>query len=288
MKINLNLNFLTNMTDTSKLQRISILGCGWLGLALAKNLITQGYNVKGSVMQEENLNELNQFGIKAYRIVFNPDLQECSNYDFFDTDVIISCLPPKRREDIEEFYPKQMECLKQEIQKYGVKKLLFISSTSVYPNTLGKVTEDLQLNPEKASGKALIKAEELLKQASTFKTTTLRFGGLIGYDRHPGRFLSNQKKLKNGSVPVNLIHQDDCIKIISEIIEQNVWGEVFNACCPDHPSRKDFYQKAAHAAGLPEPEFLNDEQTAYKWVDSSKLIDTLSYQFIYQSPLDTI
>ncbi|WP_321298330.1 NAD(P)H-binding protein [Marinifilum fragile] len=276
------------MTDTSNLKRISILGCGWLGLALAKKLLSQGFEVKGSVMQEENLEELHQLGIKGYQIAFNPDLQVCSDDHFFDTDIIISCIPPKRREDIDTFYPIQIDSLKQEAQKHGIKKILFISSTSVYPNTLDKVTEALQLTPEKASGKALVKAEEMLLQSDDFETTILRFGGLIGYDRHPGRFLSNQKKLKNGLVPVNLIHQDDCVKIISEIIRQNIWGEVFNACCPEHPTRKDFYQKAARAANLPEPEFLEDDQMEYKWVDSSKLIKRLNYKFIYTSPLDTI
>ncbi|RKE04801.1 NAD(P)H-binding protein [Marinifilum flexuosum] len=276
------------MTDKLNLPRISVLGCGWLGLALAKHLSSKGYDVKGSVMQEENLEELHQFGIKGYQIAFNPDLQVCSDDHFFETDIIVSCIPPKRRDDIESYYPKQIDSLKQEAQKHGVKKVLFISSTSVYPNTLGKVSEELQLSPEKASGKALVKAEKLLTQSDDFETTILRFGGLIGYDRHPGRFLSHRKELRNGSVPVNLIHQDDCVKIISEIIKQNVWGEVFNACCPEHPTRKDFYQKAARAANLPEPEFLEEEQMAYKWVDSSKLIKRLNYKFIYTSPLDTI
>ena len=276
------------MTNTSKLQRISILGCGWLGLALAKKLLAQGFDVKGSVMQKENLQELREVGIKAYHVVLNPHLEECSDNDFFDTDLIICSIPPKRRDDIETYYPKQIESIKQEVQKHNVKKILFISSTSVYPNTLDKVNENLQLTPEKASGKALIKAEEILTQSNSFETTILRFGGLIGYDRHPGRFLSNKKKLKNGLVPVNLIHQDDCVKIISEIIRQNIWGEIFNACCPEHPTRKDFYQEAARAAGLPEPEFDNDKQLNYKWVDSSKLINTLHYQFIYPNPLDTI
>ncbi|PXY02793.1 NAD(P)-dependent oxidoreductase [Marinifilum breve] len=276
------------MTDTTKLHKVSILGCGWLGKALAQKLISNGYEVKGSVMKEEDLSELRQLGIKAYRLAFNPELEECSDDDFFDTDLIISCLPPRRREDIELFYSQQVESLKQEVLKFGIKKVIFISSTAVYPDTLGKVTEDLQLTPKKASGKALIKAENLLLESPDFDTTILRFGGLIGYDRHPGRFLSHRKELRNGSVPVNLIHQDDCVKIISEIIKQNVWGEVFNACCQDHPTRKDFYQKAARAANLPEPEFLEDEQIAYKWVDSSKLIKKLNYKFIYTSPLDTI
>lgn len=110
------------MTDTSNLKRISILGCGWLGLALAKKLLSQGFEVKGSVMQEENLEELHQLGLKAYQVVLNPHLEVCSDDDFFNTDLIVCSIPPKRREDIDTFYPKQIETLKQNAQKHGVKK----------------------------------------------------------------------------------------------------------------------------------------------------------------------
>lgn len=33
---------------------VSILGCGWLGLPLAEQLLAEGYSVKGSTTRAEN------------------------------------------------------------------------------------------------------------------------------------------------------------------------------------------------------------------------------------------
>jgi nucleoside-diphosphate-sugar epimerase len=59
-----------------------------------------------------------------------------------------------------------------------------------------------------------------LQGNSRFKTTILRFGGLIGEDRNPIRFLAGRENLENPDAPINLIHQTDCIGIILRIIEK--------------------------------------------------------------------
>ncbi len=272
----------------TKKESISILGCGWLGLALAESLVKQGFEVKGSVMNEEDLDSVSQIGAKAFKIALAPNLNNDADTSFFQSDVLISCIPPKRREDIEAYYPKQIENLIEHAKQAEVKKILFVSSTSVYPNTRNVVKENDILSPDKASGRALIQVEQMLMNENAFDTTVLRFGGLIGYDRHPGRFLAGRKELKNGNVPVNLIHRDDCIEIIQEILKQNCWNEVFHACCPEHPTRKEFYQKAAEHTSLELPEFKDELESEYKLVDPSKLIDSLNYEFIYKNPLNTI
>ena len=39
-------------------QRISILGCGWLGLPLAKELLDRSFEVKGSTTSSNKLDQL--------------------------------------------------------------------------------------------------------------------------------------------------------------------------------------------------------------------------------------
>jgi nucleoside-diphosphate-sugar epimerase len=121
------------------------------------------------------------------------------------------------------------------------------------------------------------------------EVSVIRFGGLIGYDRNPARFLSGKKDLKDGSVPVNLIHRDDCIAIIVAIIKQQKWGKVYNACSDEHPSRKDFYTKACILSSLPEPIFSEQEPSnQYKIIDSSLMKNDLQFSFKYKSPLDCL
>lgn len=46
--------------------KISILGCGWLGLPLAKALIENGFSVKGSTTSTDKLTALENDGITPF------------------------------------------------------------------------------------------------------------------------------------------------------------------------------------------------------------------------------
>ncbi len=263
---------------------LSVLGCGWLGVPLAKHFLENGFSVKGSVTSEEKFGILRDAGISPYRIVLSDTEVILDDPDFFKCDVLVISIPPRRIADIEQVFPSQIRRLIPFILKSGIQNVIFISSTSVYPDQNQLARENEILFPDKASGKALVDAENLLREQSGFKTTIVRFGGLIGADRNPARFLLKSTQ-PIANAPVNLIHQDDCIGIISAIVRQELWGETLNACCPEHPMKKDFYEKAAIQSGLPVP-FISEELAAFKTIDSSKLIRLLNYQFIYSSPMD--
>ena len=263
---------------------ISVLGCGWLGVPLAKHFLEDGFSVKGSVTSDVKFGMLRAAGISPYRIVLSDTEVILDDPDFFKCDVLVISIPPRRIEGIEQVFPSQIRRLIPFILKSGIQKVIFISSTSVYPDQNQLARENEILFPDKASGKALADAENLLREQSGFKTTIVRFGGLIGADRNPARFLLKSTQ-PIANAPVNLIHQDDCIGIISAIIKQELWGETLNACCPEHPMKKDFYEKAAIQSGLPVPA-ISEELAAFKTIDSSKLIRLLNYQFIYSSPMD--
>ena len=264
--------------------RISILGCGWLGLPLAQTLLQRGHTVKGSTTREEKLATLEEHGITPYLIRFSPQINDDYQADFFASEVLIVNIPPKRNEEVTEVYPRQIASLLRTIEKSPVKKVLFVSSTSVYPNVNGPVREADTSENVKASGRALLTTECMVQEHPGIKTTVLRFCGLFGPDRNPGRFLAGKTLPGSGRVPVNMIHLDDCIAIITEILEQNVWGEVFNACADAHPAKEEFYGEAARQLGFDAPQFAATETDAYKVVDSSRLRRMLNYRFKYPDP----
>jgi len=266
---------------------ISILGCGWLGLPLAKQLLKEGYEVKGSTTHEHKIEEMQNAGIEPYVVSISDTCMYVSNKEFFNSEILFINFPPRRIENIESYYPMQIKQLLGYIRPMPIEKILFAGSTSVYPNTGEMVDETCTQPASKASGKALQEAEALIMKAYP-ASTIIRFGGLIGADRNPGRFLSGKKELKNGNVPVNLIHQDDCIGIISNILQMNVEGECFNAVMPEHPTRKEFYTKAAVAGGYEIPEFVDGKSTDFKIVNGTYAIEKLNYFFKYKSPLDVV
>ena len=82
-----------------------------------------------------------------------------------------------------------------------------------------------------------------------------------------------------------MIHREDCIEIIHEIIDQNSWNTTFNACSNHHPTRREFYTIAKLSRDFKVPEFEEDEVYQWKIISSDKIQDVLDYTFIHDDLL---
>ena len=255
---------------------VSILGCGWFGLAWAKLLMSGGIKVKGSCTSVEKKDILQSFGIDAYNVVFSSEEDGLFDSEFFDTDVLVVCIPPNRRGGKADQYPEKIASLRKEIVQKKVEKVIFISSTGVYPDSNMEVDEDVLPHPETESGKALLAAENIIKDSDGRKVTVVRFGGLIGPGRDAGRFFAGKKDIPNGLAPVNLIHQYDCVKIVAEILKREAYGYTFNACAEIHPAKMEFYKEQAILSGYEVPQFV-EELKQWKIVKSRFLKGVLGY-----------
>lgn len=261
--------------------QISILGCGWLGLSLAKALLETGFSVKGSTTSVDKLLILENSGIKPFLIALSENKIEGDITNFLENSkILIIDIPPKLRGSEKENFVSKIKNLIPSIENSSVEKVLFISSTSVYSDDNSIVTEETKPEPETESGIQLLQTELLLQNRSNFKTTILRFGGLIGEDRHPVRFLAGRKNLDNPNSPINLIHQKDCIGIIQKIIELNCWNETFNAVTPFHPSRKEYYTQKAKDRNFDLPEFDDENSSVGKTIECTKIKAVLGYTFV--------
>jgi nucleoside-diphosphate-sugar epimerase len=251
------------------MKTISVLGCGWLGAPLATAFLEEGFSVKGSTTSEEKIEILEALGIDAHLV----NISESEKLDsFLDTDILVIAITSK---DIDGF-----ENLISQIQNSVVQKVVFISSTSVY-GSLNKVMteEDTVLkNP-------LTTIENLFRKNIFFETTIIRFGGLFGGDRHPGNWFANNRKIPQPKGFVNMIHREDCIEIIQEIIDHNCWNSTFNVCATHHPTRKDFYTNAKLSKGFKIPEFEENEEYTWKIISSDKVKKALGYEFIHDNLL---
>ncbi|MCV2485508.1 NAD-dependent epimerase/dehydratase family protein [Flavobacterium sp. SH_e] len=266
------------------MKQISILGCGWLGLPLAKALIEKGNSVNGSTTSENKLSILKDLGVHSFLVKLESEsVSENINTFLAKSEILIIDIPPKLRaadpNSEKKIFVEKIQTLIPFIEKSTVKKVLFVSSTSVYGDNNSFINEETIPNPETESGKQLVLAENLLQENQNFETTILRFGGLIGEDRHPVKFLAGKENLENPDAPINLIHQNDCIKIIEEIIIQSKWNEVFNAVAPFHPTREEYYTNKAIEMSLEKPKFSSEKSNIKKVISSEKIEKTLSYQF---------
>jgi nucleoside-diphosphate-sugar epimerase len=249
---------------------LSILGSGWLGLPLAREMAARGHAVRLSTTRVDRLKELQGPGIRPFVVDITQPGGELRA--FLESEVLIVNITSK---DLTGF-----GALVEALGESSVRHVLFISSTSVYPDCNAELHEDEgRENPDHP----LYRIERLFQTAQGFDTTILRFGGLVGYTRHPGRFFASGRAVPNPGGYVNLIHRDDCINIISRIVERAVWGEVFNACADEHPVRIDFYRFCAGLAGLPAPAAGEGER--FKIISNKRLKKRLEYDFVYPDPM---
>lgn len=256
---------------------ISILGCGWYGLPLAKELLSQHYLVKGSTTTPDKLEELQRDGIRPYLVSFNEG-DFSYDPDFFYSETLVICIPPKRASGGQFSFPGKIKSITEAAKKGLVKNILFISSTSVYGDRNQIETESSATDADTPSGLAMIEAENILRSEPRFNVGIIRFAGLVGPGRDPARFFAGKTNVPNGQAPVNLIHLKDCIGITTAILEQQAFGLILNAVCPDHPEKQEFYTKAAQRSGLEIPAFINELKN-WKQVSTNHIPERLNYSY---------
>ena len=262
------------------MKRISILGCGWLGFPLAKKMVQNGFLVKGSTTSPQKIKMLKSFGIQPFLISLNEN-DIVGDFELFlqKSDVLIVDVPPKLRGNQTENFVAKINNTISFIEKSTIQKVLFVSSTSVFADDNAVVSHYTVPNPETESGKQLLEVEQLLQSNSNFKTTIIRFGGLIGEDRNPARMLAGKNNVSNPNAAVNLIHQQDCINSIIRIVSLDAFPKTYNAVAPFHPTRKEYYTQKAKNLNLPLPEFDYTKPSVGKIILSDYLINDLGFAF---------
>ncbi len=238
------------------MNRVSIIGLGWFGEALAEELKTQ-YEISGTTRSEEKVTAFRSHNIQAEKLT----LTDLPSEQLLSADTIVLNIPP---------FPGQLDWLKS--WKWNKKShIIFISSTSVYGKNTGVVDELVLPLPETENAKVLLEEEEWIKTFEKF--TIVRFAGLIGPNRHPGKFLSGKLNLAGGNLPVNLIHLKDCVGFTKFVINNKLSGETYNLTSPEHPLRRDFYSEYCLKNNLPSPTFIDTYENG-KIVSTEKVMKT--------------
>ncbi len=230
-----------------------IIGCGYLGQALAQSWLGQSIPVTGWVRTETAVPDLNALGVHP----FIGDVASVADWSRIENffDLVVYC-PSSNRGGVEAYRSVFVEGLCLALQKLPSSQLLFISSTSVYGQDDGSlVDEQSPAEPTSQTSRILREAEEIGFRAGAI---ILRVAGIYG----PGRgvlvrkFLDGQAVIEgDGSRWMNQIHRDDVISAIQTLVQHGRRGEVYNICDNVPSSHLEFYQWLANRYQLPLPPF---------------------------------
>ena len=254
------------------MNKVAILGCGWLGFPLAEQLLKDHHHVNGSTTSSEKIAALTNSGIKSYKITLETSSTDLS--EFLDVDHLIITIPPKTKN-----YAILVENLIHQIERSPIKHVIYTSSISVYGNAQGIISEENKTSPTRNSVAQILTVEKLLLKNKNFKTTILRLGGLIGGKRHPAYYVSG-KQLKAPNELINLVHLDDCITAIQQLLNARTTNNIFNLVYPYHPTKASYYSYCCKTLNIPEPITKSNTYIALvKKVSSKKIMTVLNYEF---------
>ncbi|KYG67740.1 hypothetical protein AZI87_00190 [Bdellovibrio bacteriovorus] len=157
-------------------------------------------------------------------------------------DILLVNVPPLKTMSASSFVAK--------IPENSFKRIIFVSSISVYGDVTGEVTEGTEPHPNSDSGQWLYEVEQALQKRFSKNGVIVRAGGLMGGSRHPVFHLVGRNVISHGLAPVNLIHREDLIRIIYELGEDRSVAPLVNAVTPFHPTKENYYSAMAEKLGL--------------------------------------
>lgn len=280
-----------------------IIGLGWLGSPLSAYLKAAGDSVAGTTRDEHKAQLFSLKGTPAYLFdLYQSDINILPKSAINDANVIIN-IPPGRREFSYQKFVERMKALFNFVAQNNAKHICFISTTSVFAGSLGRICNHSPFSPNTDSGKAHVELELYLKsmatafnnendQKTSMRVSVLRLAGLVNADRHPITSLSNKSDITLGKDPVNLIHQQDVIRVISALLNvfnnKDATAPFFagNLCSSEHPSRETYYPWCAEQLGIRAPAFAKDTRVHAngKFIDATETLKKLNIKLDFSSP----
>ncbi|MDA9556487.1 NAD-dependent epimerase/dehydratase family protein [Vibrio sp.] len=279
--------------------KVLIIGAGWLGTPLAERLLLNGYHVTVTKRSNEALSSLPE---PLKKNAFVLDLAQFKGYQSNTIDAaqmispleqkydyVIGSFPPGFRKGEPKTYISNWENVVSISQHCHAKKVIMTSTTGVYGSLTGSCTEtdhpDTDSTNQTDEKVSILRAAERMVENSGISHSILRLSGLIGPDRHPGRFVKHLKQVSQ-LAPANMLHQEDAINAIIFMLTHENSG-IVNVSTPETTSKVAFYQAALTDYTKEAEEFPKIVALEDKKVVVSKLL-SLGFTFTYQHTLETL
>lgn len=268
------------MSLLSPHKHLGIIGCGWLGKATAQLFIQENWQVRGTARTEDALKHLEKNNISAFRYVLGDSKEKLSAF-FSALDLLIISVPPGLKHQSASEYLIHLSLLGQQMQA-GLRehtRVLFVSSTGVYPTSGGPYCETSQWKTNSEKSEYLLKAEEVIAQLP-FESCVLRLAGLVGKDRDPMYTLSKKNNLKGGNLAANLIHQQDAARLLLHLGTLQELPTLVNGVFPQKIKKGIFYAKKAQQLNIAAPKYTDTDLDLDRHIYSA-----LDLEFKYQNPV---
>jgi len=259
----------------------TIIGCGDIGLRIAKELIATGQQVQAAVHFEEGVASLQAVGIKT--IVANFDYKD-DVPEFSIKDQQVFYLMPPQGGGLSDY--RMFNFCRILSADNCPSKIVYMSTSGVYGDCGDvEVTEETPVNPQTSRAKRRLSAEQQLRDKAEelgFELVILRVTGIYGPGRLPlSQLMKGHQVLTPAEAPAtNRIFSLDLVPICLAAMEKGANGDIFNICDGERSSMSHYFMSVAELYDLPQPVQLS-------WAEAEKEMNPLTFSFLKESRLMT-
>jgi len=233
---------------------VFIVGCGYVGHRLARQLCTDGHTVVALTRTPANVSRLQAAGIRPAEGNLD-NVATLANLSVAGTLLFYFAPPPPRG-----VVDTRMAAFCQAVRAPNLpRRIVLISTTGVYGDCHGEwIDETRPVAPQADRARRRVDAEERLRQWSAttgVPIVILRVAGIYGPGKLPlARLKAGEPVLREAESPFsNRVHVDDLVTVCRAAMERGWPGAVYNVTDGRPTTMTDYFNHVADAFHLPRP-----------------------------------
>lgn len=260
-------------------KRLVVLGCGYVGAAVARAARARGAEVVGLTRNEAKAIALRDEGIE----MVVADLADDAWHGRIagEADFVLNAVSSGGGgvEGYRASYVGGMQSIVRWAAERGAAgTVVYTSSTSVYPQSGGAMVDESSATGGDERARLLLEAESILRGAgerACRRWFVLRLAGIYGPGRH---YLLNQVKLGEvagrGEHRLNLVHRDDIAAAVLACFaaRAEVRNEIVNLADDGPTPKQEVVAWLARRVGVAEPRFTGEPAGGRRTVTPDRVI----------------
>jgi nucleoside-diphosphate-sugar epimerase len=239
---------------------VVIVGCGYVGQRLARQLRVEGCVVTGLVRSADSADVIRALGVVALQV----DLDATADLSVLPTAgaELYYFAPPPAVGDTDPRLRRMLAAL----STAPPRRIVYISTSGVYGDCAGAwIDETHPLNPSTPRACRRADAEAALRDwsaATGVPVVILRVPGIYGPGKLPLERLRKGLPLLNeaDSPYTNRIHVDDLIAACRAAMQRGQPGAAYNVSDGQPSNMTDYFNRMADVTGLPRPPLVSRDE----------------------------